>query len=643
MNKIIKRQSVSIPKLVSSHFVLVITIAVILSLFLVGSVGVNGWKMYDDFKQVITTEFELQKLSGQIVYLDEALTMSARMAAATGNLDWEDRYQQFQPELDRAIKQAIKIAPESYQEHASETDRANEKLIEIENEAFSLVREGKSQTALELLLSQKYQFDKQIYAKGINQTISALETRIKYKIKSYQENLLQSSLFSLLNFPILLFTWIAVLLLMNWYILQRDRAEKLLHNAKLELEKVNINLENKVKKRTAELEKAKEKAETANLAKDRFLANISHELRTPLNSIIGYTRAIDRSSDNLTIKQTKNLNIIQNSSQYLLSLINDILDYSQIQFAAIKLNPVPLNLFNFLQEIIELIENIAIEKKLTLNYQANFDSNLTIEADSIRLRQVLINVIGNAIKFTNQGQVTLKVTEQQVINSSYQRLRFEIIDTGIGIEKANIEKVFIPFEQLTDFTNKSEGVGLGLAITQKLLRLMNSKLRVTSELGKGSNFWFDLNCKLVNNSNLLSVDRSNNRQKIIGYKGRKRQILVVDDKLENRSLLVYLLEPIGFKIILAENGQQMLNLIPNSTPDLILIDLFMPVKTGFTAIKDLRENPRFKNIPVFIVSATILSESIDKYLEFDAYLNKPIDEEELFSLLQQYLNLEWIY
>jgi len=626
MNKIIKQQSISIPKLVSSHLVLVITIAVILSLFLVASVGVNGWKMYDDFKQVITTEFELQKLSGQIVYLDEALTMSARMAAATGNLDWEDRYQQFQPELDRAIKQAIKIAPESYQEHASETNRANQKLIEIENEAFSLVREGKSQTALELLLSQKYQFDKQIYAKGINQTLSALETRIKYKIKSYQESLLQSSLFSLLNFPILLFTWIAVLLLINWYILQRDRAEKLLHNAKLELEKVNINLENKVKKRTAELEKAKEKAEAANLAKDRFLANISHELRTPLNSIIGYTRAIARNSDNLTIKQTKNLNIIQNSSQYLLSLINEILDYSQIQFAAIKLNPVPLNLFNFLQEIIELIENIAIEKKLTLNCQANFDSNLTIEADSIRLRQVLINLIGNAIKFTNQGQVTLNVTEQQVINSSYQRLRFEIIDTGIGIEKANIEKVFIPFEQLTDFTNKSEGVGLGLAITQKLLRLMNSQLQVTSQLGKGSNFWFDLNCKLVNNSNILSVDRSNNREKIIGYKGRKRQILVVDDKLENRSLLVDLLEPIGFKIILAENGQQMLNLIPNSTADLILIDLFMPVKTGFTAIKDLRENPRFKNIPVFIVSATILSESIDKYLEFDAYLNKPIHE-----------------
>ena len=178
-----KQKNNFLPKFITSNFTLIITLAIILSLILVASVGVTAWRMYDNFSKIVTSEFQLQSLTGKIVYLDEVLTMSARMAAATGNLDWEQRYRQFEPQLDRAIEQVISLAPETYDEHADETDLANTQLVKIENQAFALVRQGNSQTALELLLGQKYQFQKQIYAQGINQTIAALETRIKYNIK----------------------------------------------------------------------------------------------------------------------------------------------------------------------------------------------------------------------------------------------------------------------------------------------------------------------------------------------------------------------------------------------------------------------------------------------------------------------------
>ena len=233
----------TIGKFINSNLMQLIRTAVILSLILVAAVGGNVWRMYASFGQVVTTEFELQKLAGEIVHLDEVLTMSARMAASTGSLEWEQRYVIFEPKLDQAIKRAIELAPEAYANQPAATDEANIKLVNMEHKSFDLVRQGKQQEALELLFSPEYERQKQIYAEGINQTIAALETRIESNLNYYRRNLFMSGLFSLLSFPILLLAWSTILRLINWYVRQKKQAEITLRAAKLQLEKNNKSLE----------------------------------------------------------------------------------------------------------------------------------------------------------------------------------------------------------------------------------------------------------------------------------------------------------------------------------------------------------------------------------------------------------------
>ena len=666
-----KRNYTYIPRFISSNLMRLIAVAVILSLILVASVGWNTLRMYGNFTKVVTTEFQLQSLAGKIVHFDEVLTMSARMSAATGDLKWEERYRQFEPELDRAIEQAIDLAPETYANQPAETDAANFKLVKMENESFDLVRQGQPEKALELLFSPEYERQKQIYATGIDRTLSDLSIRVESNVEYYRQSLFWSSLFTLLSFPILSLAWVTILRLVNWYVIQRKQAERTLKIAKIQLEEINktledkvkertiqlqyINktLEDKVKERTAQLREAKEKAETANQAKDRFLANISHELRTPLNSILGYTNLMIRDLSHSKLAElsranpnkVKNLNIIKNSGSYLLTLINDILDYSKVKADKMELQPTNLNLPTFLSEIIDIVESWANEKGLAISWEHDRNLPTDIQADEKRLRQVLINLLSNAIKFTQQGQITLKVNAVSTRNlTSPQKISFEVIDTGIGIDRDKITTIFNPFEQIEDRELKSSGTGLGLSISYQLVELMGGKLEVESELGKGSRFWFEAIFPAIQITFSQAESKSLNPSKmIVGYQGRKRKILVVDDRAENRSLLKDLLEPIGFKVVTAENGQEMLNIVKIEQPDLVLLDLFMPVKTGFTSAKELRKISGLEDIPLVIVSASSMTEQTIKYLNCDAYLSKPIEERRLFSLLKKYLNLKWNY
>lgn len=242
-------------KLVATQLMVVITIAVIISMMLVASVGWNVWNMSNSFRSVVTTEFKLQSLSGQIIHLDEVLTMSARMAASTGDLQWQQRYQKFEPELDTVIQQVLKLAPEAYANSGEKTDAANIKLVQMEQQAFQLVRQKKAKEALDLLFSQEYNSQKEIYADGMSKLTTALEKRITYNLENYRLSLFWSSLFSIVSFPILVSAWLAILGLVRWYI-QRQQAEKALQIAKVELEKANETLESKVVQRTTQLESA---------------------------------------------------------------------------------------------------------------------------------------------------------------------------------------------------------------------------------------------------------------------------------------------------------------------------------------------------------------------------------------------------
>ena len=393
-----------------------------------------------------------------------------------------------------------------------------------------------------------------------------------------------------------------------------------------------------------ELKDAKDEAVAANLAKDRFIANISHELRTPLNSIIGYTKVLKRQLS-VNEQQIEELNIVEKSGYYLLTLINDILDFSKNQANKTQLHPINLDLPNFLNEVIGIVETQATEKGLEIVTKLdNVPANIL--ADEKRLQQILINLLSNAIKFTDFGQVMLRVTgmhnRKTTKDLAKQKIRFEVIDTGVGISKEDRAKIFQPFEQAKEAQSRNVGTGLGLSISQQLVNLMGSKLQVKSILGKGSNFWFETEFPLaVNRTALLQPEL--NIGNILGYKGKQRTILVVDDKKANRWLLVNILEPLGFKIYTAENGENMFTVMNIERPDLICLDLFMPEKTGFTSAKQLRKFPEYHNIPVIVISATTISEEIREYLQCAAFLSKPVDEQELLKSIQKHLNLEWVY
>ena len=434
-------------------------------------------------------------------------------------------------------------------------------------------------------------------------------------------------------------------------------SQKLRKSSKI-LEKVNQELEIRVAARTAELKKAKEATEQQNIklkqakealeeaskSKDIFFANISHELRTPLNSILGYAKMLQRDIS-FNQSQTRDLKIVEHSGTHLLNLINDILDLSKTNAAKLELYPRWIELQSFLEGVIGVVQIRATEKELLLKLDTHSRLPANIKADEKRLRQILINLLSNAVKFTSSGEVILKVrvldnVEESSQEITQQKLRFIVIDTGIGMNSEQLSKIFKPFEQFGDIQSRTAGTGLGLSLSKQLVKLMGSKLKVKSQSGYGSTFWFDLVIPVVQVPTLLPRKIAG---EVLGYKGKRRKLLVVDDKETNRDLLVKILQPIGFELETANNGQEMFSMAFAMRPDLILLDLFMPEKTGFTAAKELHRIPELKNIPIIVVSACSISQEMKKYLGAKAYLSKPIDEEKLLKLLAKYLHLEWIY
>jgi signal transduction histidine kinase/HAMP domain-containing protein/ActR/RegA family two-component response regulator len=394
------------------------------------------------------------------------------------------------------------------------------------------------------------------------------------------------------------------------------------------------------------LQKAALAAEVANKAKSTFLANMSHELRTPLNGVLGFAQILQR-DQNLTPDQKNNVTMIYKSGNHLLTLINDILDLAKIEAEKVELYTTDFNLSSLITEISELFRLKAVEKRIQFIYQPLSQLPKIIHGDEKRLRQVLINLLGNAIKFTEQGNVTLKV---EVIGNSqeYHRLiapkiRFQIEDTGIGIALEELDKIFLPFEQVRNISHYGEGTGLGLTITQKIIFLMGGEIFLNSTPGIGSKFWFDLELPEVRNSMEPTTRKSTNN--IVGYDGKKCKLLVIDDQKENRLVIVNMLKTIGFQIKEAANGSLGLETALAWQPDLIITDLIMPVMDGLEMTRKLRQIPQLQSIPVIAASANVFEVDRKQSLESgcNEFLFLPIKVEELLEQIQAYLNLSWIY
>jgi signal transduction histidine kinase/CheY-like chemotaxis protein/HPt (histidine-containing phosphotransfer) domain-containing protein len=406
-----------------------------------------------------------------------------------------------------------------------------------------------------------------------------------------------------------------------------------------ELLQINETLEKEVENRTESLKDALLKAQNSDKVKSTFLANMSHEIRTPLNSIIGFSELLTNNS-NIDESAKKYSSIIEESAKSLLAIINDILDISKIESGNFDINIRQTNIHEICRNVYELFSSKANEKNIDINFNISKDIPSCVLSDGIRIRQVLSNLVNNSIKFTKEnGKIDFKVSFVQE-KDNFVKLRFLVKDNGIGIPSNKLLNIFEPFIQVDNESNRQyEGTGLGLSISSHIIKLLGSKIEVSSELDTGSSFWFDLELEKCSN-NLSNFDEE--KEEMIFNNSFSGKILVAEDNTLNQELIKYILENLNLDYKIVSNGQEAIDEYKNDIYNLILMDINMPIVDGINAFNQIREyekNNNLVNIPIVALTANVIKGDKEKFLDLgmNAYLTKPINMNKLKEIFIAYL------
>nr|WP_236078557.1 ATP-binding protein [Paraburkholderia domus] len=384
---------------------------------------------------------------------------------------------------------------------------------------------------------------------------------------------------------------------------------------------------------------ARHLAEAANRAKSEFLANMSHELRTPLNGILGYAQILLRDGSQ-SERQRNAVEVIHRSGEHLLTLIDDTLDFARIEAGKLRIEMADVSLPGVLDAIRDIIGMKAEQKHLRFLCELAPDLGCAVRADERRLRQVLLNLLANAVRFTDAGWVSLQVT-----HAPSGAVRFCVQDSGIGIPADKLGAIFRPFEQTGSPERRAGGAGLGLAISQQFVRAMGGEIRVESVVAHGSAFWFDLAPAVADTSTAPTDPAAPTAQRVTGYTGPRRKVLVIDDEPVNRAVVVEFLDQLGFDTLEAAGGHEGLAQALNGKPSLVMTDILMPDMDGLETTRRLRRLRGLGDIPIIVVSAnpSWSDEKRSADAGANAFLAKPVDFGRLQAHLADLLVLKWIY